>query len=122
MIQRIVCRSVVHNLVVTDSKPYCEGSIELDAAIMEKADIADGEQVVVTNITRGGRAETYAVRVERDSGGVETSGSLSHFAKVGDEICVMAFALVEDPEKVSRIELDFRGKRNLITKTKAILE
>ena len=112
MIQRFVCRSVIHNLVVTEAKPYCEGSIEIDATILEKAEIAEGERVIVANVSRGGRAETYAVPAPRGSGKVETSGSMSHLAKIGDEVCVIAFALVDDPSKIKRIDIDLKSKNN----------
>lgn len=114
MIQRTVCRSVIHNLVVTEAKPYCEGSIEIDADILDKAQISDGERVVVTNVCRGGRAETYAVPAPRGSGKVETSGSMSHLAKVGDGVCVMAFAITDKPNEIKRIDINLKGKNNKI--------
>jgi aspartate 1-decarboxylase len=112
MIQRFFCRSVIHNLVVTESKPYCEGSIEIDEAIMEKAQIGDGERVMVTNVRKGGRAETYSVKAPRGSGKVESSGPMSHLAKVGDEVCVIAFGIVQSPDEIKRIDIDLKGKRN----------
>ena len=111
-VQRIFCRSVIHNLVVTDAKPFCEGSIEIDAAILEKAQISEGERVLVANVSNGNRMETYAVPAAKGSGKVETSGSMSHLAKPGDTICVMTFAMVGENEICRRIELNLKGKNN----------
>lgn len=112
MIQRNFCRSVIHNLVVTEAKPFCEGSIEIDVAILENAQISEGEKVLVANVSNGNRMETYAVPAERGSGRVETSGSMSHLAKLGDIICVMAFAVVDDPKQIKRIDINMKGKNN----------
>src|SRR4030042_2615156 len=109
---RFVCKSVIHNLVVTKAHSYCEGSIILDEAVMRAADIIDGERVLVANVTRGNRMETYAVSGERNSGIVETSGSMSYLAKVGDVICVMTFTATEKPEEIKRIDLNLHKKNN----------
>lgn len=114
MKQRIFCRSVIHNLVVTEAKPFCEGSIEIDAAVLEKANIKEGEKVLVANVSNGNRMETYAVPVERGSGRVETSGSMSHLAKPGDIVCVVAFAIVDENEDCSRIDINLKGKNNRV--------
>lgn len=111
---RFVCKSVMHNLVVTASHPYCEGSIVLDEALIEVADLVEGERVLVANVTRGNRMETYVEPGERNSGVVETSGSMSHMAQVGDVICVMAFTTTEKPEEIKRIDLNLRDKNNKI--------
>ncbi len=112
---RFVCKSVIHNLVVTDAHPYCEGSIVLDESLMEAADIIEGEKVLVANVTRGHRMETYAVPAKRGSGIVETSGSMSHLAKVGDTICVMTFTITDKPESIKRIDINLRGKNNRLS-------
>ncbi|MBI2674962.1 MAG: aspartate 1-decarboxylase [Candidatus Aenigmarchaeota archaeon] len=112
MEQKIFCRAVIHNLVVTDAKPFCEGSIEIDAAIMEMAQITESERVLVANVSNGNRMETYVVPAERGSGRVETSGSMSHLAKPGDIICVMAFFITDNLKRLKRIDLNLKGKCN----------
>jgi aspartate 1-decarboxylase len=119
---RIVCRSVLHNLVVTHAEPFCHGSIRLDPSLMEKGQLVDGEQVLVANVTTGARMSTYAVQAPRGSGMIETSGSMSRLARPGDTVCVMSFALTESPADVRRIDIDFgckpirfRGRTNANT-------
>jgi aspartate 1-decarboxylase len=109
---RFICKSVIHNLVVTEAHPYCEGSILLDEDLMEAADIVEGERVLVASVTRGHRMETYAVPGTRGSGVVETSGSMSHLAQKGDIVCVMSFTMTSTPHAVERIDLDLRDSGN----------
>jgi len=105
---RTVCRSVLHNLVVTHAEPLCHGSIRLDLSLMEKGQLVDGEQVLVANVTTGARMFTYAVQAPRGSGIIETSGAMSRLARCGDTVCVMSFVFTDSPKDVKRIELDFR--------------
>ena len=79
---------------------------------MEAADIIEGERVLVANVTKGHRMETYAVPGKRGSGIVETSGSMSHLAKVGDVVCIVTFTMTENPDEIKKIDLNLHGKNN----------
>ena len=45
---------------------------------MEAADLLDGEQVAIVDITNGARIETYAISGPRGSGVVGINGAAAH--------------------------------------------
>ncbi|MFH0857973.1 MAG: aspartate 1-decarboxylase, partial [Candidatus Omnitrophota bacterium] len=47
---RIMLKSKIHRVKVTEANLYYEGSISIDALLMEKADILPGEKVEVLNL------------------------------------------------------------------------
>ena len=48
----IFCKSKINGLCVTKAELYYEGSITLDAALLETAGIREGEKVEVLNVCR----------------------------------------------------------------------
>ena len=113
IVQYSICRVVIHNLKVTHAQPYCDGSIVVDRLLMEKGGFWEGEEVLVTNVEKGGRAITYILPASPGSKIIETSGSLSKFAQPGDLICIMSFVKTDKPDLVSRIDLNARGNNTL---------
>lgn len=111
--QYSICRAVIHNLKVTTANPYCDGSIVVDRLLMDKVGFYEGEEVLVTNVEKGGRAVTYIVPAPAGSGIVETSGSMSKFAQPDDLVCVMAFVKTDRPDLVSRADLNLKGNNNV---------
>ena len=59
---RTVLKSKIHRARVTEANLYYEGSITIDARLMEKADILEGEKVEILNLNNGQRLETYAIK------------------------------------------------------------
>ena len=111
--QYSICRAVIHNLKVTAARPYCDGSIVVDQLLMDKAGFYEGEEVLVTNVEKGGRAVTYILPAPVGSQIVETSGSMSKFAQPDDLICVMAFVKTNRPDLVTRIDLNLMGNNKV---------
>ena len=54
----------VHRATVTEANLDYEGSLTVDAHLLEAADMLPGEQIHVWNVTRGNRLVTYAMRGE----------------------------------------------------------
>jgi hypothetical protein len=73
--KRIMCKSKIHRATVTDSNLNYEGSITIDGALLDAADIRAYEQVHVVNIANGARFETYAIRAGAGSGDVVINGA-----------------------------------------------
>jgi CheY-like chemotaxis protein len=59
---RIFLRSKIHNATVTDANRDYVGSLTIDPDLMEKADIAEHEKVLVADNTNGARLETYVIK------------------------------------------------------------
>jgi len=93
-----LCKSKIHQAVVTDLKLHYEGSITIDRALMEAAHILPYERVQVLNINTGARAETYVIEGEANSGTIELNGALARLAQRGDQLIIIAYALMSPEE------------------------
>ena len=60
-VMRIMMKSKIHRATVTQADLDYVGSVTLDAALMEAADLLEGEQVAIVDITNGARIETYVI-------------------------------------------------------------
>jgi len=74
------------------------GSVTLDAALMEAADLLEGEQVAIVDINNGARIETYVIPGERDSGVIGINGAAAHLVHPGDLVIIMSYAVLSDAE------------------------
>jgi aspartate 1-decarboxylase len=84
--------------VVTEANLNYVGSITIDEAIMEAADILEGERVQIVNNNNGARFETYVIRGERDSGAIGLNGAAARHVQVGDVLIIMAYAFMTPEE------------------------
>jgi L-aspartate-alpha-decarboxylase len=64
-----VLKSKIHRAKITQAELHYVGSITIDEALMEAANLIEGEKVQVVNINNGERLETYAIKGEKNSGG-----------------------------------------------------
>lgn len=90
----VMLRGKVHRAKVTETNLDYNGSITVDEALLEAADILPGERVQVVNVNNGARFETYTISGPRGSGMVCLNGGAARLAQPGDKVIVMAFALV----------------------------
>ena len=95
---RIMMKSKIHRATVSQADLDYVGSVTLDAALMEAADLLDGEQVAIVDITNGARIETYVIPGERGSGVIGINGAAAHLVHPGDLVIIMSYALVTDAE------------------------
>jgi aspartate 1-decarboxylase len=118
--RRVMLKSKVHRARVTAADVNYEGSLTLDASLLEAADILPFEQVHVWNVTRGTRLTTYAIAGEPGSGVVCANGAAAHLTRPGDIIIVATFAEVDDAEARShRPRVVFVDKQNRIAQPAA---
>ena len=87
-----LCKSKLHRAVVTQAALHYEGSIAIDARLMEAADIQPFERVQVVDIANGARFETYAVGLEPGSGTVCVNGAAARLVQVGDPVIIITYA------------------------------
>ncbi|MFH1641184.1 MAG: aspartate 1-decarboxylase [Candidatus Omnitrophota bacterium] len=111
---RTILKSKIHRAHVVQTELYYEGSITIDAKIMEKADILPGEKVEVFNFNNGLRLETYAIKGKAGSGVICLNGPSARGACVGDKIVIVSYAQVDDKDvkalKPKIIKLDERNR------------
>jgi aspartate 1-decarboxylase len=97
-VMRIMMKSKIHRATVTQADLDYVGSVTLDAALMEAADLLEGEQVAIVDITNGARIETYVIPGERGSGVIGINGAAAHLVHPGDLVIIMSYAMLSDAE------------------------
>jgi len=93
---RTVLKSKIHRAIVTEANLYYEGSITIDSQLMRAVDILEHEKVEVLNLNTGSRIETYVIKGKPASGVICLNGPASRGSCVGDQVIIVAYALVED--------------------------
>ena len=95
---RIMMKSKIHRATVTQADLDYVGSVTLDAALMEAADLLEGEQVAIVDITNGARIETYVIPGPAGSGVIGINGAAAHLVHPGDLVIIMSYAVLDDAE------------------------
>jgi aspartate 1-decarboxylase len=91
-------KSKIHRAIVTEANLNYVGSITIDEAMMEAADILEGERVQIVNNHNGARFETYVITGERNSGVIGLNGAAARHVQVGDILIIMAYAWMTPEE------------------------
>jgi aspartate 1-decarboxylase len=89
--QRELLKSKLHRARITGTDLTYEGSLTLDPALLEAADIAPYEKIQVVNVTNGERLVTYAIEGDPGEGEVCLNGAAARLGEVGDTVIVLAF-------------------------------
>ena len=95
---RSMMKSKIHRATVTQADLDYVGSVTLDAALMEAADLLEGEQVAIVDITNGARIETYVIPGPRGSGVIGINGAAAHLVHPNDLVIIMSYAILDDAE------------------------
>jgi len=95
---RTMLKGKIHRAHVTGANIDYEGSITLDPALMDAADILPFEQVHVLDITNGARLQTYAIEGRRGAGEVVINGAAARMIGEGDLVIVLAYHLVSEED------------------------
>jgi aspartate 1-decarboxylase len=96
--RRKMCKSKIHRATITGADLQYEGSLTLDRALMDAADLEAYEQVQVVNVNTGSRLETYVIEGERGSGTIQLNGAAARMGAVGDPVIVMSYADYDEAE------------------------
>jgi aspartate 1-decarboxylase len=95
---RIMMKSKIHRATVTQADLHYVGSVTLDPALMDAADLFEGEQVAIVDITNGARLETYVIAGQRGSGVIGINGAAAHLVQPGDLVIIISYAAMEEAE------------------------
>lgn len=85
-------KSKLHRLRVTEADLYYEGSITVDAELLDAAGILPYEKVQVVNVNNGARLETYTIPGAEGSRTVCLNGPAARLAAEDDQVIVIAYA------------------------------
>jgi aspartate 1-decarboxylase len=92
--QRMMFKSKIHRATVTAANLNYEGSLTVDADLLDEADILPYEQIHVWDVSNGARLVTYALPGPRGSGQVCVNGAGAHLVKPGDLVIVATYTLM----------------------------
>ena|SRR5205823_2747721 len=95
---RWMCKSKIHRATVTEACLEYEGSITVDALLLEAADVRPYEMVQVLNINNGQRFETYAIPGKRDSGAICLNGAAARLGARGDKVIIMSTSWIPEAD------------------------
>lgn len=101
-----ILKGKIHRATVSEARLDYVGSITVDEALMEAAQIREYEQVQIVDIDNGQRFETYVIAGEKGSGLICLNGAAARMVSTGDKIIIMCYALMspdeiaENPPKV----------------------
>jgi aspartate 1-decarboxylase len=96
--KRTMFKSKIHRATVTHADLNYEGSVTIDADLLEAANILPHEHVHIWNITRGSRIETYTLEGPRGSGLICINGAAAHLNDPGDLVIITSFAVYDEEE------------------------
>ncbi len=99
-----VLKSKLHHARVTYANPEYVGSIEIDAELMKRVGIVDGEMVQIWAVDRPSRIATYAFSGPK--GVIGINGGAAHFFEPGDLVIICAFAWTDEPIRPQIVLLD----------------
>jgi aspartate 1-decarboxylase len=91
-------KSKIHRARVTGADLNYEGSITIDSALMEAANMLPGERVQIVNNNNGERLETYIIPGEPHSGEICLNGAAARKAQIGDTVIIIAYGLMDFEE------------------------
>lgn len=114
-------KSKIHRATVTEADLNYEGSVTIDADLMDAADILPHEQVQILNVNNGERFDTYAIRGARGSGMVCLNGPAARLAHVGDTIIILTYVVMEREELLRHVPtIVYVDDRNRIRRPEAV--
>jgi aspartate 1-decarboxylase len=112
-----VLKSKIHRVRVTQADLNYIGSITIDEALMEAANLIEGEKVQIVNINNGERFETYVIKGDRGSGMICLNGPAARKVAINDIIIIIGYAMMEFEEaKIFKPSLVFPNEQtNLLS-------
>ena len=108
-------KSKVHHAVITEANLHYMGSLTLDIALMEAANLLENEKIHVVNINNGERLDTYLIKGGRGTGVCCLNGPAARKGAEGDIIIILSYALMDFEEaKTFSPKIVFPKEGNLL--------
>jgi len=90
-----VVKSKIHRATVTQADLNYVGSITIDQALMDDANLIEGERVQIVNVNNGERIETYVIAGDRGSGVICLNGPAARRVAVGDIVIIIGYCYMD---------------------------
>ena len=95
---REMLRAKVHRITVTAANVAYEGSLTLDAGLMEACDMVPFERIEVYDVDGGSRFATYLIEGPRGSGVCCVNGAAARLTAVGHKLIVASYTSIPEAE------------------------
>ncbi len=116
---RDMLRAKVHRITVTERNVEYEGSLTLDAALMEAGDMVPFERVEVYDVDNGSRFATYLIEGERESGACCVNGAAARLVEPGHKLILATYCAMDEARVRShRPKVVLVDSRNRLTRVK----
>jgi aspartate 1-decarboxylase len=113
-------KSKIHRATITGADVHYEGSVTIDRALMDAADLLPHEAVSVWDVTNGARFETYVIPGQPGSGVVCVNGAAARLVAQGDLVIVASFAEYDEVEAAAHEPVNvFVDERNSVVEIRA---
>ena len=110
---RQMLRAKVHRITVTERNVEYEGSLTLDAGLMEAGDMLPYERIEVYDVDNGNRFATYLIVGERGSGACCVNGAAARLVEEGHKLILATYGpLDEEAARNHRPKVVLVGSRN----------
>ena len=93
-----VLKSKIHRVRVTQAELDYIGSITIDEALMNAANLIDGERVQIVNLNNGERLETYVIKGLVNSGNICLNGPAARRVAINDIIIIIGYGTMDFEE------------------------
>ena len=108
-----IFKSKIHRATVTEANLNYVGSITVDGALLDAANMIAGERVQIVNNNNGERLETYLIRGEENSGIICLNGAAARRAEVGDVVIIISYGwMTAEEAKTFKPSLVFPNEKN----------
>ena len=108
----------IHRATITHADLDYEGSVTIDADLLDASGILEHEEVHIWNITQGTRLVTYALAGPPGSGVICVNGAAAHHMSPGDLAIIASFGEMSTEEaKVHKPKVVLVDKKNRIVDT-----
>lgn len=95
---RTMMNAKLHRATVTEANLNYVGSITIDGALLEAANMLPNEKVQIVNNNNGARFETYIIEGERNSGVICVNGAAARLVQPGDIVIILSYVYLSDEE------------------------
>ena len=118
--QRVMLRSKLHRVTVTQADLHYEGSCGIDQDLLDAADIWVNEKIELYNVNNGERFSTYAIPGLRGTGEISLNGAAARRAQLGDLLIICTYApMTEEHAMDYKPKVVFVDDKNKIKGMKA---
>lgn len=112
-----VLKSKIHRVKITEADLDYIGSVTIDENLMEAANLIENEKVDIYNYANGERFHTYVIKGARGSGVICLNGPASKKVKVGDDIIIASYAMMDfEAAKIFKPYIVFPDSHNQLKK------